>query len=130
ISPKDLQSAAAMDLQSNGAFSFGDFVIGNVHHLFTVQPGRDLPAYYTDFHAVPVTIFQEFILFWVGLNQPAPAVRLIDPSGVMTWRSYLYLPAGHFGSLKRGADKDPAVTILLLFELSSQLKIFVEILRT
>src|SRR5690606_20534687 len=119
-----------MVLQSNGAFSFGYLYIGNVNNLNTVHLVFYITAYYTYLYAVPVTIYQVFIHIWVRLNQPAPAVRLIDPSGVMTWRSYLYLPAGHFGSLKRGADKDPAVTILLLFELSSQLKIFVEILRT
>jgi hypothetical protein len=125
IPPPHLDPTSVVDLQRDVPGRFADLVVDEVHHEGAVDPRPHTGPHHPHPHLVPLSHPQRSIQLRFGLDEPAPAVRLVDPSRVQTRRRDLGLPAGDDHAVQPGSEEHPAVAVRLLAELERQIEVTV-----
>src|SRR5699024_7286263 len=113
-----------MNLYSNLSGGCSYFLIYQVDHFLSIQPGIYSVFVYSKFHTVPFAHLYIAFIF-IRLNEPASAIRFINAAGIKSRRSYFCLPAIYFSTFYGAMKKDAAVPIGFLLKVYGEDEVLV-----
>ena len=128
IPPLHADASTFVDLQGDESFALADLLIREGDHLVSVKGGGHLVAIHFDDISVPVSILQPFLVFGLGLNEPAASVGFIDAAGMIAGRGHFSLPAADLHTFDGAPEEDAAVAVRFLFEFQGKDEILVALI--
>ena len=93
ITPQNLDDIVVVNLQHDTACACAEYRIVDVNHSLAVEPGLNIVALDADAQGVPLALLENVLLLVGNLDEPAPALRLLNSACVVTLGSNFALPA-------------------------------------
>ena len=98
VLPSHFDAASIMYLQGYKSLALSNLFILQVNHLMSIEPGGYFISGNFYFEFIPICWLKPFLVFRFWLNDPTPAVRFIDSTGMIILWCNFYLPATDFGA--------------------------------